>query len=167
MLLNAETRYKDLEKMVLALVTAKKKFRHYFESHSVTLVTNYPIKKLLSKPNLFGRLTKWKIEIGVYEIKYIPRAAKKSQVITNFLIEIQYFEPTEKELTVLSKEGMQWVLNTNGASNKEGVGIEVITESSSGVVIEEAFWLEKQMTNNEEEYKALIYSLELALKLGV
>ena len=30
MLLDAETRYSDLEKMVLALVTAKKKLRHYF-----------------------------------------------------------------------------------------------------------------------------------------
>ena len=44
MLLNAETRYSDLEKMVLALVTAKKKLRHYFKSNPVTVVTNYPIK---------------------------------------------------------------------------------------------------------------------------
>ena len=114
-----------------------------------------------------GRLTKWAIELGIYEIKYIPRAAKKSQVIADFLVEIQSFEPTEKELAVLPEEGMRWVLNTDGASNKEGVGIGVIIESSSGVIIEEAFRLEKQMTNNEAEYEALIYGLELALKLGV
>ena len=35
------------------------------------------------------------------------------------------------------------------------------------MIIEEAFRLEKQMTNNEVEYEALIYGLELALKLGV
>ena len=35
------------------------------------------------------------------------------------------------------------------------------------MIIEEAFRLEKQMTNNEAEYEALIYGLELALKLGV
>ena len=35
------------------------------------------------------------------------------------------------------------------------------------MVIEEAFRLEKPMTNNEAEYEALIYGLELALKLGV
>ena len=62
---------------------------------------------------------------------------------------------------------MRWVLNTDGASNKEGAGIGIIIESSSGVIIKEAFWLEKQMINNETEYEALIYSLELALKLGV
>jgi len=61
MLLDAETRYSDLEKMVLALVTAKKKLRHYFESHPITVVTNYPIRQILSKPDLSGRLTKWAI----------------------------------------------------------------------------------------------------------
>ena len=35
------------------------------------------------------------------------------------------------------------------------------------MVIEEAFRLEEQMTKNEVEYEALIYNLELALKLGV
>ena len=140
MLLDAETRYNDLEKMILALVIAKKKLIHYFESHPVTVVTNSPIRQILSKPDLFGRLTKWAIEMGVYEIKYIPRAMKKSQVIAYFLVEIQSFEPTEKELTILPEEGMWWILNTNGVSNKEGVGIRVIIESSFGVVIEEAFW---------------------------
>src|SRR5690606_32863967 len=71
------------------------------------------------------------------------------------------------ELAVLPEEGMRWILNTDGASNREGAGIGVIIESSSGVIIEEAFRLEKQMTNNEAEYEALIYGLELALKLGV
>ena len=55
----------------------------------------------------------------------------------------------EKELAILQEEGMRWVLNTNGASNREGAGIGIIIESSSGVIIEGAFRLEKQMTNNE------------------
>ena len=49
----------------------------------------------------------------------------------------------------------------------EGAGIGIIIESSSGVIIEEALRLENQMTNNKAEYEALIYGLELALKLGV
>ena len=58
MLLDAETRYSDLEKMVLALVTVKKKLRHYFESQPITVVTNFPIRQILSKPDLSRRLTK-------------------------------------------------------------------------------------------------------------
>ena len=47
MLLDVETRYSDLEKMVLALVTMKKKLIHYFESHLITVVMNYPIRQIL------------------------------------------------------------------------------------------------------------------------
>ena len=54
-----------------------------------------------------------------------------------------------------------------GASNREGARVGIVQESSSGVIIEEAFWLEGQMTNNEAECEALLYGLELALRLGV
>ena len=88
MMIDAETRYNDLEKMVLALVTAKKKLRHYFESYPIMVVTNYPIRQILSKPDLSERLTNWAIELGIYEIKYVPRVAKKSQVIADFIMEV-------------------------------------------------------------------------------
>ena len=52
-------------------------------------------------------------------------------------------------------------------SNKDEARIGAVLESSSGVIIEEAFHLEKPIINNEVEYKALIYGLELALKKGV
>ena len=117
----------------------EEKIRHYFESYPIIVVTNYPIRQILSKSDLSIRLTQWAIEMEVYEIKYTPKAAKNSQVIAYFLVEIQSFEPTEKELTVLLEEGMRWILNTDEVLNKEGVGIRVIIESSSGVGIEEVF----------------------------
>ena len=58
-------------------------------------------------------------------------------------------------------------MNTDEASNKNGAGIEIVLENSSGVLIEEAVRLDEKMTNNKEEYKALLYGLELALRLGV
>ena len=91
MLLDAETRYNAVEKMVLALDNAKKKLRHYFETHPIIVVTDFPIKQILSKPDLSGRLTKWEIDLGVYDIRYLPRAAKKGQVMADFLVEIQSF----------------------------------------------------------------------------
>ena len=44
MLLDAETRYSAVEKMVLALVNAKKKLHHYFETHLINVITDFPIK---------------------------------------------------------------------------------------------------------------------------
>ena len=83
------------------------------------------------------------IELEIYEIKYIPRTAKKQgQVIADFLVELQSFDSSEKELMVLPEEGIRQTLNLDRASNRERDGVGVILESSFGVVIKEAFRLE-------------------------
>ena len=76
-------------------------------------------------------------------------------MVADFIVEIQSFDSIEKELMVLLKEGMRWTLNSDGASKKKGLGIGIVLESSSGVIIKENFRLEKQMTNNETKYEAL------------
>lgn len=53
-----ETRYYATEKLVLALIHAKTKLRHYFESHRIIVVTTYPLKAILSKPDIIGRNSK-------------------------------------------------------------------------------------------------------------
>ena len=112
MLLDAETNYTNLEKMVLTLVMAKKTLRHYFESHPIKVMRNHPIQQILSKPNLSRRLTRWAIELGIYGIKYAMRTMKKGQVVVDFLVEIQSFKPMEMEMMVLLEEGMIWTLTS-------------------------------------------------------
>ena len=87
--------------------------------------------------------------------------------MADFLVEIQSFEPLEMENMVLSEEGMAWIMNTDGASNRHGAGISIILENSSGILIEESVQLNEKMKNNEAEYEALLYGLELTLRLGV
>lgn len=70
-LLDAETRYSSLEKLVLALVIVVKKLRHYFETHAVVVMTNYPIKSVLRKPEMIGRMGKWAVALSGYDIKYL------------------------------------------------------------------------------------------------
>ena len=53
------------------------------------------------------------------------------------------------------------------ASNKCGARISIVLENSFGVIIKKLMRLEKNLTNNEAKSEALIYGLELALKLGV
>ena len=75
------------------------------------------------KPDLLGRLTKWAIDLGVYDIRYLPRAPKKGQVMTNFLVEIQSFTIEPEQLLHLEEEFQTWVLSTDGASNSIGARI--------------------------------------------
>ena len=77
---------------------------------------------------MLGRLTKWTIDLGIYDIRYVPRAAKKGQVMADFLVEIQLFS-AELEQLLYSEEGFQaWLLSTDGASNFTGVRIGIILE---------------------------------------
>ena len=42
-LVDVETRYLPLEKLVLALVHATRKLPHYFQAHTVYVLTEYPL----------------------------------------------------------------------------------------------------------------------------
>ncbi|MFS7992507.1 putative nucleotidyltransferase, Ribonuclease H [Helianthus anomalus] len=57
-LLDVESRYSHLEKLILALIMASTKLRHYFETHVIIVKTNFPIKNVLKKPEMSGRMAK-------------------------------------------------------------------------------------------------------------
>ena len=46
-LVDAETRYPFMEKLALAVVTAARKLRSYFQSHSITVMTSQPLRTIL------------------------------------------------------------------------------------------------------------------------
>ncbi|XP_070017399.1 uncharacterized protein [Nicotiana sylvestris] len=84
-LLDAETRYPHLEKPALALIMASRKLRPYFQCHPIFVVTAYPLRNILHKQELSGRLAKWAIELSEYDITYQPRTTIKSQVLADFV----------------------------------------------------------------------------------
>ena len=54
----AEVHYLPLEKAVLAVVHATRKLPHYFQSHTVVILTQLPLKSLLRSANYTGRIAK-------------------------------------------------------------------------------------------------------------
>ena len=87
-LVDAETRYPAMEKLALAVVTAARKLRPYFQSHSIVVMTTQPLRSFLHSPNQSGRLTKWAVELSEYDIDYRIRTYAKSQVLADFFIEL-------------------------------------------------------------------------------
>lgn len=87
MMTDAEKRYGTMKKLVLSLVCANRKLRQYFEGHPIIVLTNQPLKVVLSKPDLIGRMTKWAIELGMYDVSIKPKTTKKGQVLANFILE--------------------------------------------------------------------------------
>ncbi|KAK0585626.1 hypothetical protein LWI29_031559 [Acer saccharum] len=104
-LLDAETRYSRLEKLALALVMAARKLRPYFQCHSIKVLTAYPLKNILHKPELSGRLTKWAVELSEYDISFHPRSAMKSQALADFIADFTPGESmqAQQELVALTE----------------------------------------------------------------
>ena len=50
-LIDTVTRYPKMEKLALALVIASRKLRPYFHSHTIWVLTNYPLRQVLKKLN--------------------------------------------------------------------------------------------------------------------
>ena len=87
-LANLETRYNHLKQATLALRVATKKLCPYFQAHPNMVLNNLPLGSNINKPDLFGRVARWAVELCDYGIQYKPRLVKKGQVLVDFLAEI-------------------------------------------------------------------------------
>ena len=90
----AEERYPKMEKLILALVTAARKLRPYFQAHTIEVPTEYPMKQVLHKLETSGRLMKWALELSEFDIRYKPKTAIKGQVLADFVMEFTPTKPT-------------------------------------------------------------------------
>ena len=161
----AKERYPRMEKLILALVTAARKLRPYFQAHTIEVQTEYPMKQVLHKPETFGRLMKWAIEPSEFDIRYKLKTAIKRQVLADFVMEFTSAEPAENAQTMTDLP--IWKLSVDGASNAQGSGAGLILTSLEGIDIEYALRFEFQASNNEVEYEAVIAGLNLAHSLEV
>ncbi|XP_008229063.1 PREDICTED: uncharacterized protein LOC103328449 [Prunus mume] len=134
---DAEVRYPDIEKLAFALVVSARRLRPYFQAHTIYVLTDQPLRQVLQKPETSGRLVKWAIELGEFDIHYKPYPAIKGQAVADFISEFK--EPqalaaiqiiTEPnlplgQLHVASNEKLDltqplWTLYMDGSSNAQG-----------------------------------------------
>ena len=55
-----------------AALIAKRKLCHYFEVHTVTVVTSFPLGEVVQNRDAMGRITKWALELMGLGISYGP-----------------------------------------------------------------------------------------------
>ena len=147
-----ETRYEMIEKVALTLVLTVRRMRPYFQNHSITVRTDYPIFKILSKPDPAGRMIWWSVELSEFDIRYQPRKAIKSQCLTDFLA----------ELSPLPTLSAGWTLYVDGSSNKTTSGAGVVLEGPGNLLLDQALQFGFKATNNQAEYEVLLTGLNLA-----
>lgn len=87
-LISYEKNYNIIEKACLAVVFASQKLRYYMLAHTTRLVAKIdPLKYLLSKATLTGRLAKWVMIFNEFDIQYVERKAIKGQKIADQLVD--------------------------------------------------------------------------------
>ena len=86
-LYEAEVRYLPLEKAILAVVHSTCKLPHYFQSHTVVILTQILLRSLLQSTDFTKRVAIWGTILGAFDIKYMSRTSIKGQVLVDLVAE--------------------------------------------------------------------------------
>jgi hypothetical protein len=76
-LLETKVRYPQIQNLY-AIVLTRRKLRHYFEGHPVTVVSSFPLGEIAQNRKASGRIAKWTVELTGETLSYAPRKAIKS-----------------------------------------------------------------------------------------
>lgn len=80
-----------MEMLAFALVIAARLLHMYFQPHTIKVLTETPLKKVLQKPNAFEHLVSWSIELSEFNINYLSGHSTKCQALTDFIAEFSNF----------------------------------------------------------------------------
>ena len=162
-LVDAETRYLPLKKLVLALVHITRKLPHYFQAHTIYVLTEYPLQSLVKRSDFTGRIAKWGTRMGSFNIRYKPRSLVKGQVLVDFIAKFSSRKGIE---IVCPIKVIPWKVFVDGASNTLGAEAGIVVITPERIKLEHSFRLGFKASNNEVEYEALLAGLRVVSDLG-
>jgi hypothetical protein len=113
----SKIRYPHVQKLLYALLITSCKLRHYFESHKITVITDFPLGDILHNRDATGRISKWEVELSALNIDFTPRRAIKSQALADFVAEwTEIQQPTPDAILD------HWKMYFDGSLKLDGAG---------------------------------------------
>ena len=94
------------------------------------------------------------MEIGQYDVEFVPSRAIKSQALTYFIAEW-----TDSSLRGIDKRLAHWVMYLRGSYTLKRAGARVKLIPHEGDILKYTVQLEFPATNNIAEYKGLVTDL--------
>ncbi|RDX93765.1 rnhA, partial [Mucuna pruriens] len=118
----AEKRYQKIEKAALALVMASRRLCPYFQNFSIIVRTDLPVRQVLRKPDLAGRM------LSEFDISFKRRGHVKAQALADFITELTPDGPSTVD------QG-DWYLWSMGLQTKRDLEQDQTTSSSNNSCI--------------------------------
>jgi ribonuclease HI len=109
-----------------------------------------------------GWIAQWAVEIGQYNVEFIPRRAIKSQALADFIAEW-----TDSGLRGINDLPDHWEMYFDGSYTLKGVGAGVVLIPPEGDILKYVIQIEFPATNNTAEYDGLVTGLRLSKELGI
>jgi ribonuclease HI len=174
---DAESRYSGAKRSCLALIYASQRLRHYFLAHKVQLMTrSHPIRSLLQRPVLSGRLAQWLLQLSQYEIITETPTAIKSQAIADLLAQFPGEDNSSNsdevpgEINEVFLAGLAdsvWTLKFDGSSTAASAGAGIVLYKDDGEAVTKSFKFDFPCSNNAAEYEAYLAGLAIAYEMGI
>ncbi|KAL0339323.1 UNVERIFIED_CONTAM: hypothetical protein Sangu_1454400 [Sesamum angustifolium] len=138
-----ELKYSPIEKLCVALIFSIQKLKHYFQSHSIHLVSKAnPLKYVMEKPARSSRLSS----------------------LSSHVCKVELSDDLPDEDVLLIEVTPPWNIYFDGASHKEGTNAGVVFVTSKEEVLPYSFTLIQSCSNNVAEYQDLILGLEMVVE---
>ncbi|KAK0589555.1 hypothetical protein LWI29_015789 [Acer saccharum] len=113
-----EKNYTILEKLAFALVTVARKLQHYFQAHTVAVITDQPLRQFLQRPDVSSQLVLWALELTQYDIRYKARTTIKAQAQADFVAEFSMISyPDTPIVPNMDPESPEWPVDGNIGKN--------------------------------------------------
>jgi hypothetical protein len=134
LLQGARSTYSGVQKLLFGLLMASRKLRHYFQAHEITVVTRFPLQRILRNPEATGRIVEWALELSSFGLKFESTSTIQSRALAEFIAEWTLTPDEEiQEMTLPGKEtDREWVMYFDGAFSLQGASAGVLLVAPTG-----------------------------------
>src|SRR3954463_10546632 len=157
----SKQRYPHYQKLAMGIHLASQKLAHYFQDHSITVVSEAPLAEIMNNRYATGRIAKWGLDLLPYDIHYHPKKTIKSQDLVDFLAEWTKAQNVQEPIPE------HWTMFFDGSKMLNGEGAGVVLVSPRKDKMRYVLQIHFSATNNEAKYEALLYGLRMAISLGI
>jgi ribonuclease HI len=140
------------------------------------MTKSHPIRSLLRRPVLSGRLAQWLLQLSQYEIITKTPTAIKSQAIADLLAQFPGEDSSSISHEVPGGVGEAlladlvnsiWTLKFDSSSTSSSSGAGIVLIKEEGEIIAKSFKRDFSCSNNVSEYEAHIIGLAITHEMGI